>query len=675
MLNISVRQIIWLYSEATRMNPGQITARLMVMAAVLIAALALVQQTQAATLTVNSNQDTIDVAGGNCAAVTTALLQADDDRTVREAICAANNNGAGSDTITFAAGLPPILLTSDLPDVTSSITFAGANDDSTLVDGQDTYRSGFEFSAPVKVIIRDMTFEHGFTGGGGGAFSVGNPSADLQIERSQFNDNTAAVGGAVSGSIGGAFKVTDSVFRRNRAQNQIEGGGAIMLQSPSSINLSGSIFEGNSTVDRGGALFVRGLPGQLIISDTRFHFNQADEEGGALHITGDLGGLQIKDGSHFVGNQSGFNGGAISVGGGLTGKLTISDSILYANSVIGAGFGGFLYVAGSNTTASVTIKDSNVTGNTSAGAGGAFWIDGTVTKLTIQGSSIEGNVAGETGGGFRLNTVNEISIKGGTMAANAALDGDGGVLFVSDTGSVKINDLLATDNTADEYGGAFYLDNLVGNLSIKTSTFSANEAGYSGGALRIYAADDVALAIKDSTFDQNQSTDDNGGAVALSLSDASTVSISKSVFTDNSANVYGGAIHMSGGTLTVKTTTFARNASASSASGAALYLSRVRLFMNNSLIDSNNASAADQAAIRFASPAPGGSGILKNNCFENNTDLAISDLAGHVATRNWWGDAGGPGGPDGTNPSGDGYEADSPNATPWLTVRPKCGAP
>src|SRR5687768_7463940 len=108
------------------MTLKRMIVRLVVVAAGVIAASYPVRHLQAATLLVNSNQDTIDIAGGDCAAVTEALLAADNDVTIREAICAANNNGAGSDTITFAPGLPPILLTGNLPYVTSELVLAGA---------------------------------------------------------------------------------------------------------------------------------------------------------------------------------------------------------------------------------------------------------------------------------------------------------------------------------------------------------------------------------------------------------------------------------------------------------------------------------------------------------------------------------------------------------------------
>jgi hypothetical protein len=681
--------------------------RVVAISAIGILALMPGQRAQAATIAVNSALDSIDVAGGSCAAVTTSLLAADDDRTVREAICAANNNGPGSDTITFAAGLPPILLTSDLPDVTSSIVFAGASDGSTRLDGQGSRRSGFRITQSVNVTVRGMTFQNGQGLASGGAIDQ-TVVGGLGIERSTFINNAAVSGGAICIAGVSTLKVTGSTFAGNEAGAN---GGAIWLTFADSIQLTDSTFEGNIANESGGALGMAGdLADGMRISGTDFLSNEAVYFGGALYLDRDLGGLEIRDESRFVSNRSIFDsGGAVSVLGALTGKVNISDSTLAANSTTVFGFGGFLYVGDGNTLVSITIKDSIVNGNVSADGGGVFWIDGTVTKLTIKDSIIEGNIAGDEGGVFRLNTANQISINQTSMSFNHALGGDGGVLYLSDTRTVKITGSTVSDNTASQFGGAFSLNNTVaGNVSIKNSTLSANEAGSYGGALWIDTEGQAAINITGSTFDQNiasgpggalsissdtpvpvvrvsikgtlfdenQSTSDSGGAVYLQLADVSTVSISKSVLTENSANSYGGAIVLSGGKLTVKTSTFSGNTSGGTGNGAALYLSNAQLFMDNSLIDSNNASAADLAAIRIASSPAGGVGTLKNNCFENNTGLALSDSAVHVVTRNWWGHAEGPGAPSGTNPSGGGYEATAPNTTPWLTVRPnKCGAP
>ncbi|MFN8483278.1 MAG: hypothetical protein U0768_09585 [Anaerolineae bacterium] len=84
------------------------------------------------TITVTTTSDTIDAASGVCANVTVASLPgADGVVSLREAICAANNN-AGADTIEFdirASGAPvcpaTIAPTSQLPTITDQVTING----------------------------------------------------------------------------------------------------------------------------------------------------------------------------------------------------------------------------------------------------------------------------------------------------------------------------------------------------------------------------------------------------------------------------------------------------------------------------------------------------------------------------------------------------------------------
>ena len=87
--------------------------------------LATVQAAPAATITVTTSNDLLDAAAGNCGAVTVASLPGPDGLTsLREAICAANNN-AGPDNIYFnipGAGTHTIDVSSFLPPLTDDVT-------------------------------------------------------------------------------------------------------------------------------------------------------------------------------------------------------------------------------------------------------------------------------------------------------------------------------------------------------------------------------------------------------------------------------------------------------------------------------------------------------------------------------------------------------------------------
>lgn len=95
----------------------------------LVLVLALARPTRAATISVDTTNDVLDAAG-SCSAVTVVSLPGPDGVTsLREAICAANNN-TGPDTIHFnitgCGGVCTIQLTSALPTLT---------DDGATIDG------------------------------------------------------------------------------------------------------------------------------------------------------------------------------------------------------------------------------------------------------------------------------------------------------------------------------------------------------------------------------------------------------------------------------------------------------------------------------------------------------------------------------------------------------------
>src|SRR5690606_20672246 len=78
-------------------------------------------------------------------------------------------------------------------------------------------------------------------GAGGGAIRT---FAGATIIGCRFEDNVSESGGAISS--GGGLIVIDSVFSRNIAEGQCEGGGALRLQGTARI--VSSRFEGNAVL-------------------------------------------------------------------------------------------------------------------------------------------------------------------------------------------------------------------------------------------------------------------------------------------------------------------------------------------------------------------------------------------------------------------------------------------
>ena len=131
----------------------------------------------------------------------------------------------------------------------------------------------------------------------------------------------------------------------------------------------------------------------------------------------------------------------------------------------------------------------------------------------------------------------------GANAATTTLDGGGTTQILTSSGAITVSDLTFHHAYAASSGGAIESDTTV---TVTDSTFTDNTANY-GGAI---FADDTAT-VTDSTFTNNDA--DYGGAIF-----ASTATVTNSTFTNNQASNCAGAIYVDV-TATVNNSTFTDN--------------------------------------------------------------------------------------------------------------------
>ena len=134
-------------------------------------------------------------------------------------------------------------------------------------------------------------------------------SDTINISNAEFENNTSDEDG---GAIYNAANATISnvSFYTNTATDR---GGAIYIDSDSTINISKSVFSGNSITDpsisQGGAIYNLGADSVVNIVDSSFTSNEA-VEGGAIYNRGNLT-ITAKDSEiNFMDNRA-TNGGAI----------------------------------------------------------------------------------------------------------------------------------------------------------------------------------------------------------------------------------------------------------------------------------------------------------------------------------------------------------------------------
>ncbi len=196
-----------------------------------------------------------------------------------------------------------------------------------------------------------------------GAGIYGVNLVTMTISDCTFEDNIALLAAGVG--VGGSLQFSRCVFRNNVATRQ-PGGGAIGV-GPADVVIEDSLFENNSSVSGGGAIFL---------------FNNGAS-------------VEIKR-STFIANSAEF-GGAI---GTFAGYLTTTDC-KFLNNTAQEGSGGAMLL----TWAQSTITNCIFAGNSAEPIGGAIRATGTVDfdgfpdlgRLRVVNSTFYGNSAASAG--------------------------------------------------------------------------------------------------------------------------------------------------------------------------------------------------------------------------------------------------------------------------------------
>ena len=306
--------------------------------------------------------------------------------TLREAIEAANL-AAGEDTITFAAGLSgTIVLTSDLPTITESLSILGPGADVLAVDGDGNSILDFEGVASGTSTISGLTLTGGYAFDGG-AISFDSAGASLAVADARITGNEAESdgGGIAIDSYGEGFAplvaITNTTISGNVAGD--EGGGLYFDAddgNASTLRISGSSITGNTSYDDGGGVYVEDVSVEVISSTI---------SGNTAGVGGGGGGVYVDRGSVLVefstvsGNVAGEGGGGLYFSGSDSYQFTMRNSTVSGNSAMD--YGGGLYLESGDAV----VENSTISGNTAYNAG-AIWSYG---YLTLIQSTVTDNTA------------------------------------------------------------------------------------------------------------------------------------------------------------------------------------------------------------------------------------------------------------------------------------------
>lgn len=375
-------------------------------------------------------------------------------------------------TVDFQAGLSGFINLASEITVNKPMTIAGPGPNAITLNGDNAVRILLvddTLNTPANVSVAGLRFLNGkdAVNFGGAIRNLEN----LTVSNCVFVDNVSAGGGAIhvgGAAIGGTLNVSNSVFSGNTATSA---GGAIFVGG--SATIANCTFEGNHSDASGGALQDNSVESSITITASSFTNNTAATQGGAIFSSGTLNVPSNATQTSFSTNTATTDGGALYKNSG-TANLTGIDAV--GNTANGLG-GGILVNAG----ATVNLTESTLRTNQARIDGGGMRNLGTANILR---SAITGNTAGTGGSGSAAGLQNWESatmlIRDTTISGNSAASFGGGI---ANRGAIDVLNSTISGNGAKKSGGGFYTPLGTTTFTNVTITGNRSDSDDSGGEL------------------------------------------------------------------------------------------------------------------------------------------------------------------------------------------------
>ena len=242
------------------------------------------------------------------------------------------------------------------------------------------------------------------------------------------------------------------------------------------------------------------------------------------------------------------------VGGTLSGfDVAVATTNGDAGFQVGLGGSVFEAIAAPNSSAGATnnlhvlVDGVTFADNHATARGGVGFISG-VADFKIQNSIHTGNKVDADGGVYQIGNQSTGTITGSTFSGNSA-EKSGGALRVSNS-TVTIDKSVFDGNTAKVAGGAITVDN-ASTLTVNNSVFTNNvvREGKTGHGGAVYVSGTSQVNVTSSEFTGNKAG--HGGAFYIQ---GQTATFEDTVFTNNEAHEYGGALRVNTGDVTFNVT-------------------------------------------------------------------------------------------------------------------------
>lgn len=444
-------------------------------------------------------------------------------------------------------------------------------------------------------------------GSSGGAISVNNRGYGISASIGNFtnvlfeNNESSYAGGAIVFDSGDSSPLTvgkfkDITFKDNKAG---QNAGALAVNGGVTLDdFENVTFEGNTAKGVGGAICVNDGRNTKFGNFTNVSFENNEAASGSA-ISAMAGGT-FKDWKkvYFVDNKVTGNGGAggvvslnnATVGNWDTGVMQSADSDYRVLN------GGGIYAGYSNfgNISNVAFKNLHA-----ESAGGGIW-NSSSTFGNFTDVSFE-NISASNGGGIWNhygtigNLTNVTFDKVGIESSSANNAGNGGVINnVSGTIGDWINGyaygLGGADNNIASQGGAIWNNSQFGKI---TNVLIKDYYAKTGGAIWNMG---TMKGLEKVSFINNHATESAGGAIMVHSDSSAFGSVSESLFQDNSAHTWGGAIASHGYLSSIIGSSFINN---TAGNGGAIYSSNPNVgtlkdltFIGNKAVGNNEARLA-----------------------------------------------------------------------------------
>eukprot|EP01137_Pigoraptor_chileana_P029173 Opistho-2@14019 len=345
-----------------------------------------------------------------------------------------------------------------------------------------------------------------------------------------------------------------------------QSGGAFVLSDSTSVSiLRGSFRECRASTQQGGFALI--MADAVLNTTSCTWANVSANDGGGLVASYGLALFRMSKGKVVDSVVAGGAGGAFYVGGSSV--VDISESSF--SQLSSEASGGFAYIV---DVGLVHLSLSSIANTISfSGDGGAVAMTGDARLVAVRTQITFASAPGGTGGLIAASSRSSMQLTSITAEQTTAMRGgcirlagrsiadisrshftstlsqtSGGFLWAGDQARVRVVLSTVESSTSRRGFGGIFMITAESQLFVSDSFFKSGSCLYSGGFL--YGFDSAVIRIQSSRITKMWAQSGSGGAISFvpDISNATALTLQNVYFSDNSAAMNGGCLHVGSAT-------------------------------------------------------------------------------------------------------------------------------